>query len=168
MAKKNKAWYQTGEKGWTKAKHEDAEAKKRMEEGRDPRKNRFWLENDSAAKITFIDTPAFFLHEHNLKINGRWSNYETCLKDFDTCPICEAGQNSSYIVVGTIISHKVWTDRAGNKHANEKILFVAKGRARQRLLRQISLRDGDLTGCVYEMARGSSSTECSTGSVRAA
>lgn len=111
MAKKKKSWYRTGEEGWAKAKQEDAEAKKRMEESRDPRKNRFWLENDSAAKVTWLDTPSFFLHEHNLKINGRWGNYETCLKDFDTCPICESGQASSYIVVGTVISHKVWTDR---------------------------------------------------------
>ena len=160
---KAKKWYKTGDKGWAKAKEEDEAAKKRREEGKDPRKNRFWLENDSAAKITWLDTPSFFLHEHNLKVDGRWGCFETCLKDFDTCPICEAGMNSSYIVVGTIISHKVWEDRAGNRHANEKILFVAKGRARQRLLRQIGLRDGDLTGCVYEMARGSGATECSSG-----
>ncbi|RLB91510.1 MAG: hypothetical protein DRH50_10985 [Deltaproteobacteria bacterium] len=99
--------------------------------------------------------------DHSFTIDG--VAVRNCLKDFDTCPICESGQASSYIVVGTVISHKVWTDRAGNKHANEKVLFVAKGRARQRLLRQIGLRDGDLTGCVYEMARGSSSTECASG-----
>ena len=158
-----KSWYKTGEEGWDKAKKEDAAAKRRREESRDPRKNRFWLENDSAAKITWLDTPQFFLHEHNLKIDGHWGNFETCLKDFDTCPLCESGLNSSYIVAGTIISHKVWVDKAGNRHANEKQLFVAKGRARQRLLRQIGLRDGDLTGCVFEMARGSGATECASG-----
>jgi hypothetical protein len=46
---------------------------------------------------------------------------------------------------------------------NQKQLFVGKGRARQRLQKQIERRDGDLSCCVYEMSRGTGQTECATG-----
>jgi hypothetical protein len=161
--KKNKAagaWYSTGKAGWKKAKEEDAAAKARREQ-RGPR--RFWLDYDKSAKIVFLDTPDFFVHEHNLKIGGKYFNYATCLREVDTCPPCDEGDNPSYIVAGSIINLTPWTDKEGKVHKNEKQLFVAKGRARQRLMKQIERRGGDLTGCVYEMSRGSSTTECSTG-----
>ena len=154
-------WYQTGEAGAKRAKKIDKEQKARREQTRGPR--RFWLESDTAAKVTFLDTPKFFFHEHNLKLEGRFFNYFTCLQDFDTCPICESGDRPSYVVAGTILSHKEWEDNDGNKHKIQKQLFVAKGRARQKLLRQIEKRDDDLAFCVYEHARGSSPTEANTG-----
>jgi|WetSurMetagenome_2_1015567.scaffolds.fasta_scaffold103231_2 hypothetical protein len=154
------AWYSTGKAGWKRAKEEDAAAKARREQ-RGPR--RFWLDYDKSAKIVFLDTPDFFVHEHNLKIGGKYFNYATCLREIDTCPPCDEGDNPSYIVAGTIINLTPWTDKEGKEHKNEKQLFVAKGRARQRLMKQIERRGGELTGCVYEMSRGNSTTECSTG-----
>uniref|UniRef100_A0A6M3M8K1 Uncharacterized protein n=1 Tax=viral metagenome TaxID=1070528 RepID=A0A6M3M8K1_9ZZZZ len=166
MAKgKKAAWYKTGADGVKESKQADAQAKARRE-SRGPR--RFHLPNDTSAKITFLDTPGFFLWEHNLQLGGKWFNYFTCLKDFDTCPLCESGDNASYILVGTVIDHSSYTADDGTKYVNQKKLFVAKGKARQNLLRQIERRDGDLKGCVYEMARGSSNTECATGLRRAA
>ena len=161
MAKAKKAaWYKTGEAGVKASKQADVQAKARRE-SRGPR--RFHLPNDDSAKISFLDTPQFFLWEHNLNLGGKWFNYFTCLKDFDTCPLCESGDNASYILAGTVVNHKPYTDKDGAKHVNQKELFVAKGKARQSLLRQIERREGDLAGCVYEMARGSSTTECATG-----
>lgn len=154
-------WYETGDQGAKKAKQIDEEAKARREAGSGPR--RFWLEPDTAAKITFLDTPKFFFHEHNLKLEGRYFNYFTCIKDMDTCPICESGDRSSYVVVGTILSHKTWKDGEGNVHKIQKQLFVARGRARQKLMRQLEKRDEDLMFCIYEMARGSTPTEANTG-----
>jgi len=86
-----------------------------------------------------------------------------CLQDFDSCPICESGSNASYVLAGTVISHKKFTDKDGNEHNSQKQLFVAKGKARQHLLRQIDRREGDLRGCVYEMSRGTTQTESSVG-----
>lgn len=154
-------WFQTGEAGSKRAKQIDEEQKARREAGSGPR--RFWLEPDTAAKITFLDTPKFFFHEHNLKLEGRFFNYFTCIKDMDTCPICESGDRSSYVMVGTILSHKTWKDGEGNVHKIQKQLFVAKGKARQKMTRQIEKREEDLTFTVYEMARGSTPTEANTG-----
>lgn len=159
MAKKK--WYQTGEEGEQRAKQIDKETKARRDQSRGPR--RFWLDSDSAAKVTFLDTPKFFFHEHNLKLEGKYFNFFTCIKDMDTCPICESGDRASYVVAGTILSHKEWEDNDGNKHKIQKQLFVAKGRARQKLLRQIEKREDDMAFCVYEHARGSSPTEANTG-----
>jgi len=155
-----KAWFQKGEQGAKRAAQVDAEAQARRKEG-GPR--RFWLDSDQSGKVTFLDTPQFFLHEHNLKLSGKFFNFFTCIKDVDVCPICESGDNPSYVLVGTVINHREYKDKDGNVHTNQKQLFVAKGRARQRLMKQIERREGNLRGAVFEMARGSSPTECSTG-----
>jgi hypothetical protein len=159
MAKK--PWYLKGEEGREKSSRVDKEQQERAAQQRGPM--RFWLDNDSSAKGTFLDTPNFFFHEHNLKLAGKWFNYETCIKEFDTCPPCENGERSSYVVAGTILVHKPWKDRNDKQHKVRKMLFVAKGRARQRLLKQLDYRDGDLKFCVYELSRGTSNTEANTG-----
>lgn len=155
-----KSWFDKGNEGWKRAKRVDKKAKEKRD-NRDPW--RFRLKNDESGKVTFLDNPSFFVHEHNLRIDGKFGNFFTCVKDFDTCPVCEDGDTPGYIVVATVIDHTVWEDREGKKHRNQKKLFVGKGKARQSLLRQIERRDDDLKYCVYEMSRGSSSTECSTG-----
>lgn len=158
MAKKS--WYQKGNDGKKRAETLDREAKARRD-AMGPR--RFWLDYDSSAKVTFLDTPSFFLLEHNLKLGNKFYNYFTCIQDMDTCPLCEAGENPSYILVGTIINHKKWVDKKEVTHQHEKQLFVAKGKARERLLKQIERREDDLAFCIFELSRGSSSTECATG-----
>jgi hypothetical protein len=161
MAKKKKAsWFQTGKAGEKRSAQVDAEAQARRER---TGPMRFYLKPGESAKVTFLDNPQFFLSEHNLKIGNSYYNFFTCLSDFDTCPICESGDSPSYIVVGTIINHKPWEDRDGNEHKNQKMLFVAKGRARQRILKRIEQNDGDLKYCVLEMTRGTGQTECATG-----
>ena len=165
MAKKEaaKSWYQTGKEGAKKAQKIDVDNKARRDAGGD-NVRRFWLEPDSSGMLTFLDTPNFFFYEHNLKIGGKYFNFYTCLQDFDTCPLCEAPDGrASYVLAGTIVSHKKYTDKEGKVHTNQKQLFVAKGRARQRLLKQIERRDGDLRGCVFEMSRGTGNTESSVG-----
>ena len=161
MAKsKGKEWYQRGKDGWTRAKEEDEAAKERRES---QAPWRFRLKPDTSAKITMLDTPNFFVHEHQLKIKGRWGNFFTCIKEMDSCPICEDLENHpGHIVVGTCINHSKWTDREGKVYQHRKQLFVAKGRARQHLANQIK-RHKDLKFHVFEMSRGSSNTECSCG-----
>jgi len=154
------SWFDKGNEGWKRAKQVDKKAKEKRD-NKDPW--RFRLKNDTSGKVTFLDNPSFFIHEHNLRVDGKFGNFFTCVKDFDTCPICEDGDTPGYVVVATVIDHTVWEDKDGKKHRNQKKLFVGKGKARQALLRQIERRDDDLKYCVYEMSRGSSSTECATG-----
>lgn len=159
MPKKPK-WFQKGQEGKKRAAQTDAASQKRREQSGKP--FRFFQKKNESCKITFLDTPDFYFSEHHLKLNNQWGNFFTCLNDFDTCPICESGENPSYILVGTIISHKEWTDKDGNTRKNQKMLFVAKAKARENLQRQIERRKS-LVGCVYEIARGGASNECATG-----
>lgn len=158
--KTTKGWYSSGDEGRAKSKQVDKETKEKRAQGF----QRFWLENDSSAKITFLDNPDFFIYEHNLQLGGKWFNFYTCLKDFDTCPLCESGDKPSYAAVCSIIDHRKWTDGENNERSNEKKLFVARGKARQTLLRRLEEKHkGDMVGCVYELSRGTTKTESSTG-----
>ena len=123
---------------------------------------RFWLPNTETAKVTFVDTPYFFVHEHNRKEEGKFFNFYTCIKEVDVCPMCEEGDKSSYVLAATIINHKPFEDREGNVHRHQKQLIVFKGKARDRMIRQLEKRD-DIRFCVYEFHRGSGKTECGTG-----
>jgi hypothetical protein len=154
-----KKWFATGDEGRERAKQADEEAKKRREKQFD----RFFLAKDSSALVTFLDTPAFFFYEHQLKIGKSFHNHFTCIRDFDECPIDAAGFNPSYVLAGTIISHKPWKDKNNKVHNNQKQKIIFKGRARENIIRKIDKNDGDIKGCVFEMNRGSSDTECATG-----
>jgi hypothetical protein len=160
MAKNKKtSWFKRGDEGWDQAKaNEEAAKQRRASKG----PIRFWLDNDQSAKLTFLDTPDFFIAEHNLKIGGKWFNYFTCRGDIGTCPLCEAGDRPSFNIVGSVINHKPYVDKEGNTHSNQKQLFVARGKAMEHLKKQIARRE-DLEFAVYELSRGSSNTECSTG-----
>lgn len=153
-------WFATGDEGRQKAKQVDEEAKQRQQ---NKGLMRFWLESDSSSKATFLDTPNFFLHEHQIKIGKSYHNYFTCIKEFDTCPLCESGDVPSYVVVATVISHKKWKDNKGVEHNNQKQLVVFKGKARNAILRKIEKQEGDLERCVFDFTRDSSPTTCSTG-----
>lgn len=155
------SWYSKGKIGVEKSKQVDAEAKARREAKSGS--FRFYLKHGTEAKIFFLDNPEFFFSEHNLKIGGSFYNYVTCLADFDTCPPCESGEAPSYSVAGTIIDFSKFEDRKGNKHLVSKKLFVARGKARQHILKQIDRRDGNLTNCLYIASRGDGQTECGTG-----
>ena len=161
MAKKG-GWYKTGEEGRESSRAVDTQAKARAEASGT---RRFWLEPDSSKKFTFLDNPEFFFWEHNLKLAGKWFNFFTCIKDFETCPICEDGNNSGYGLACTVIDHTKFQDTEGVWHQNEKRLVVFKGKARQRILTQMAKRDGDLKYCVFETERSVGKTECSTGEV---
>lgn len=165
MAKKpskanNNSWYKTGKEGAAKSKQIDKQAQARRELQQLGR--RFKLQADSSAKVTFLDTPAFFFSEHNLQLDGKWGNHFTCLSDFGDCPICESGEQASYVVAGTVIDHSTYISKDGTEYRNQKKLMVLKGKARQNILRQTAKKT-DLAFKVYEFARGTSTTECGTG-----
>lgn len=160
-AEKKSGWFKTGKDGRTRSKQVDEEAKARRAAAGI---QRFWQENDSSGKVTFLDNPDFFLNEHNINIGGKWFNYFTCLKDFDTCPLCESGDKPSYAVVCSVIDHRKYTDSEGAERTNERKLLVARGKARQILLKRLEDKhEGDMVGCVYEIGRGTTKTEASTG-----
>lgn len=163
-------WFKTGEEGVKEAKKFDEDAARRRAEAMDEnvmaKKRRFWLPPDKSAVITLLDSPSFFFREHQLYIGGSWQNYETCLSDFDNCPLDEAGLKPSYVVACTIIDHTEFVlkrgPNAGTLIKDQKRLLVCKSTARLKLLKQKERREGDLTYCQFEATRYTAK-ECSTG-----
>lgn len=162
-------WFRTGEEGVKEAKKFDEEAARRRAEAMDEnvvaKKRRFWLPPDKSAIFTMLDSPSFFYREHQLFIGGNWQNYETCLSDFDNCPLDEAGMKPSYVVAASIIDHTEFVlkrgPNAGTVIKNQKRLIVFKSTARLKILKQKERRDGDLTYCQFEATRYTAK-ECST------
>lgn len=165
MAGKKK-WFQKGEEGKKRADAFDKETKERRKRGAGSW--RFRQDYDSAAKVVFLDNPEFFLSEHTVQKKNRTGKtiytQETCIRDFDTCPLCEEGDNPSYVVVATVLDLRKRKDNQGREHKVTRSLFVGKGMARQALMRQVERREGDLTLCAFEIARGTQNNEPATGS----
>ncbi len=162
-------WFKTGDEGVEEAKKFDEDAARRRAEAMDEnvvaKKRRFWLPPDKSAVITFLDSPQFFLREHQLFIGGSWQNYETCLSDFDNCPLDEAGMKPSYVVAATVIDHTEFVlkrgPNAGTRVKDQKRLIVFKSTARLKILKQKERQNDDLTYCQFEATRYKA-TECST------
>lgn len=111
---------------------------------------------DKSTQVTFLDTEGFFLSEHQIKQDGHWRNWYTCLKDISedgSCPLCEEGDNPAYICAFTVIDHTKFTTKKGTKVVASKRLLVLKSTARNKVLKQKERRDGDLVGCKFEVTR---------------
>jgi len=160
-------WFSTGAEGAKKAKEADEEAKKRRElKGAFP----FHLKNDEDAKVTYLDTPSFFFKQHTIKLGKDKYVTETCIGDFDDCPLCEV-KDAAYVVAGTVIDHREFeTTRDGKKVKvkNMKRPIIFKSKARENILREIKDEKGDISRGVYRMSRGSGMNECATGKLLAA
>jgi hypothetical protein len=160
MAKKA-SWYTKGKAGRERSRREDEAAKQRREQSG---VWRFRLQNNESCKIVFLDNPDFFIHEHTLKMGPKNFVNETCIKDYGNCAPCDdMGDISSFELIGTIIDTRPYTNSKGETIKTQKRLFVAKGKARQILIRRIEQNDDNLQYCVFEVARGSQPNECATG-----
>jgi len=135
---------------------EFAKKEEEYEERRKSFVNRFWLPPEGNTKIIFLDDDPPIIEEHQLKINGDWKNWFTCLRLIgEACPICDILNDTPYTVgFYTIIDTATWTDKKGNEHKNEKKLFAAKFKALQ-MLRRLSQKRGGLVGCVFDVYRSS-------------
>jgi hypothetical protein len=56
-----------------------------------PKKTRrFWMPPGSEKVLIFLDDEPFVFWEHNLKLNGSWRNWFTCLAPMGMeCPLCK-------------------------------------------------------------------------------
>ncbi|MBF0553207.1 MAG: hypothetical protein HQK96_01475 [Nitrospirae bacterium] len=151
------AWYKTGSDG---LKDDIAKSQK----ARDGVK-RLWLPPGGSKTIVFCDDTAFRFWEHNLKLDGSWRNWYVCLKKNlgEDCALCDNGSFNPYFVgFYTIIDKTGYTDRGGVAHKNEKLLFPAKALILEKMARHSEKRGG-LTGCVFEVTRGTGKKSNSVG-----
>jgi hypothetical protein len=143
-----KSWYDTGYDGVDREKERIA---------RLSGPNRFWMKEGTKREIVFIDDDPICLYEHNPKLNGKWTNWFTCLKDSsDIVPCCEKlGERSRYYVgYYTIVDLTEHTDAKGNKYRYEVKLLPAKLKTLQ-LLRRKKQDRGSLIGCIFNVHRDS-------------
>jgi len=124
---------------------------------------RFTQPNNSTTKAILLDNPDFFVYEHSLyKLTGKVDT-ETWIREFDSCPLCNAGMEPSLVLFATVIDPREYEDREGKKHKNQKKLIAFKGKARQAILRRMAEQGGNLKYAVIQLSRGASQNEASTG-----
>lgn len=125
---------------------------------------RFWVPKGESKTILFLDDAAFRFWEHGVKMDGSWRNFFVCLKKNlgEECPLCLADYQPYFVGFYTVIDKTGFTDRSGNKHCNEKLLLQAKTQILEKLKRHSDKRGG-LTGCIFDVTRGSGTKSSSVG-----
>lgn len=151
MSDAQKSWFTQdafgeGEKNLEAAR----QAQKEQQARRTPR---FWLKKGAgfAKHIMFVDDKPFGYYEHELKLNGQWGNFFTCLKGVSRCPLCDAGIRNYYVGLLTIVDFEGYEDDKGVRHKNLVRLFAAKMDTLD-ILKYKKANNGLLL-CVYKVAR---------------
>ena len=118
---------------------------------------RFWLKKGESAFITFCDKDPIMIYEHELKINGKWGNNTTCMKNIgEECPLCENEHYAPNVAIFTVIDHRKIEGKNGKVYENEKRLYVLKSTAWAILeIKKQKLEDKGLNmkGACFEVTR---------------
>lgn len=97
-------WYAKGDS--EDAKFVDARSK--------GKKFRFWLPQGKKTSITILNSEPFTVREHQVKMNGTWNNFYTCIAPSgQPCAICETGNKAKKLKVFYIIDHTEYEDSKG-------------------------------------------------------
>jgi hypothetical protein len=123
--------------------------------------DRVWMPAKESRDFVFVDDAPFTFDEHNLKLNGNWKNWITCLAPVteDGEPNCcqIAGKDSRYRVsMMTIVDTSKWTDKKGNARQYEIKVLPAKFKTSQKLDRKMTdlAKDGkSIVGRLYRVTR---------------
>jgi len=127
--------------------------------GFDPRNIFRWYIPKSAIgeekELIFLDDSAFNCWMHHYAVNGRWGNWETCIKRAgisDTCPLCERDSNVSTMYIGhyTVLDATGWMK--DGEHKMSLKIFPAKSE-RVQLLDKERARRGTLIGAKFAVER---------------
>lgn len=137
-----------------------AKEEHRIEQASKSKVFRFWIPNDTDTEITFLDGDLDdgildipFLYEHNINMNGKWGNFFICTQDEEPCPICEGGNNPSYVGLLTVIDHSEYVSKRDGKTYKDNVkLFVAKRETIKQLQKLAAKRDG-LRGVRFDVSR---------------
>jgi len=143
-----KSWYNTGYEGVDREKE-------RLARLSGP--NRFWMKEGTARELVFVDDDPICIYEHNPKMNGKWTNWITCLRDSnDIVPCCEKLGDKTRYYVGyyTVVDLTENTDAKGNKYQYEVKLLPTKLKTLQ-LMRRKKQDRGSLIGCIFKVHRDS-------------
>lgn len=154
-----KPWYVKGDSTAGAIQKED----KRIEEkiANQYRMFRFWLEADKTISVTFVDggltdkgvLDCFMYREHQLFLNGKWTNWYVCTAEQEPCPICETGDDPSLVGVFTIIDHSEFKGKKAIYKDTPKLFVAKRGTLKQ--LQIEATKRGGLSGCTFDVTRSS-------------
>jgi hypothetical protein len=124
---------------------------------------RFRLKVGEQREIIVLDQnigPCFY--EHNLQNpkNGKWDLFETCPKEWESCPICDGvagGKESYYVMMLTCIDLTPWQKKDGTTVPYSKFLLPVKAQQQGFFTRQFD-RHGSLRGLQLLMTRDTAQT----------
>jgi hypothetical protein len=153
----SKSWMKSGAAAFEAAKRAEAQKAK----SRNYQPSRFFLKDGEEAEIvildeSFDDVVGFW--EHNLKVNGKWGNFEVCLGENENCPICLNVPDSKpyYVMMVSILDLRGYTDKNGNDIPYTRKLLPLKGELIE-LFKQIAdaaqKKNGTLRGTTLVMKR---------------
>jgi hypothetical protein len=132
-------------------------AQKREQQQREYEKRKntpfdFRLKPGDEAEVVILDTEEpFFITEHSLKLNGRWTK-EVCIADQgERCPLCESlGKEGSYTMYLTVLDRRPYRiqngPNAGKTIKASRKLLPVKGRNMAKFERQYKRHKGKWRG----------------------
>lgn len=131
---------------------------------------RFYQGRGEETEIVILDESmdkAFWRHEHNLKIGGKWGNHEPCIAEDGPCPWCDEGNRPALVVMLTCLVLRPYKNkRTGKTSQYTKMLLPIK---RQQFpefdrIEEIAIRKhGTLRGTCLLMFRKDEENSFSTG-----
>lgn len=146
---------------------------------------RYWLLNDSSldiktatedapkglpkncAEIIILDQTLENVvgqYEHNLRIAGKFGNFEACPKEWDNCPLCDNSDKSYYVVFFSVLVLKPWISKDEKKSGNwTKMLLPVKsaqmGKFEEICQMAQDTHGGVLRGTYFYMKRDTSNAQ---------
>jgi hypothetical protein len=147
-------WYKRGDEVQTALKQEEHRIEQKFSA-----LWRWYLDKGETGSLTFVDgfltkhgiLDCFMYREHQIYMNGRWTNWFPCTSESEPCPICESGDEPSLVGVFTVIDHREIKGKKG-VYKDTRKLFVAKRVTLKQLQMLASSRNG-LAGCTFTVSR---------------
>lgn len=152
-------WLLTGQAGERKAQ----EIKAQRDATFGPR--RVYLKNSASANLVFLDNDGAFFWEHQLKIDGNWMNWFTCLRDFKNCEICSRTDSKRYYAAAySVINLTGYTKKDGTHVPAQKELLIVKSGQFDKMALKRTSAGGDLTMGLFKFTKLGAPKEPSIGS----
>lgn len=124
----------------------------------------FKIKPSEKGKFTLLDTPELLYSAHSVPgPQGGFREY-TCIRDETICPLCTVYGKPTPTLIGTVIDHGEWTDKAGNKHKYTKKLIKFRGDGLTSIRDLVAKNNGDLTYFTLEAVRGKNKQSPASGS----
>lgn len=115
---------------------------------------RIWLPEGGSKRLVFLDSNPAFIWEHSLPDeNGKLGrNFVTCVKEDQPCPLCGAGQRSTYTAYLTVIDVDGYKKKTGEAVTNIRSLYPIKG-STMKVVQGLLDEHKNLSGLAFEVKR---------------